>query len=173
MFAARREHEQRLAVVRHWFVQQQSAQCFTERSAKIGFVRVDQGASAGAWWRGLEGAGQPKVIARLPFIERPDHPAGTPVLVVSQPLEGSGARDVLLYSARFERWSGSAMSTLARLGGEVIGSAGEGHGLSMLLAIPGRLDPKEVVAALAPAGLAANGLLEIGAHAERFRASPA
>ena len=135
----------------------------------LGLVRRDQGASAGAWWRGLEGPDRPKVIARLPFIERPDHPAGTPVLVVSKPLAGTGAREVVLYSARFERWSRTAAETLAGLGGEVVGSAGEAHGLAMLAAVPGDLGRDALLRALAPAGLASGGLTEVGAHAERFR----
>ncbi|MEM1285431.1 MAG: chorismate mutase [Pseudomonadota bacterium] len=40
-------------------------------------------ASEGAWWRALEGDYAPNVIARLPFVERPDHPAATPCLVVA------------------------------------------------------------------------------------------
>src|SRR5205085_3888688 len=32
-----------------------------------------------AWWTALEGDGAPKIIARLPFVERTDHPAGLPV----------------------------------------------------------------------------------------------
>src|SRR5919112_1922015 len=52
----------------------------------LGIFRLDQGVSSGFWWRGLVGETKPKVIARLPFIERPDHPAGTPVFVVSKPL---------------------------------------------------------------------------------------
>ena len=62
----------------------------------LGLARIDQGASAGAWWTRLARVDGPKVIARLPFIERPGHPAGTPVLVVSQPLASPGARDVVL-----------------------------------------------------------------------------
>ncbi len=40
-------------------------------------------ASRGAWWRALEAPDAPNVIARLPFVERPDHPAGMPCLVVA------------------------------------------------------------------------------------------
>jgi chorismate mutase len=137
----------------------------------LGLVRLDQGASAGPWWRKLEGAGAPKVIARLPFIERPDHPAGTPVLVISRPLEGSGARDVVLYSARLERWSNPAARGLAELGGELIGTAGEAQGLSVLVAAPGELGRETLAAAFAPAGLASGSVIEVGSHAARFRVS--
>jgi chorismate mutase len=40
-------------------------------------------ASNGAWWQALEAPDAPNVIARLPFVERPDHPAGMPCLVVA------------------------------------------------------------------------------------------
>ena len=39
-------------------------------------------AGAGPWWMALEAASAPKIIARLPFVERADHPAGLPVFVV-------------------------------------------------------------------------------------------
>ena len=134
----------------------------------LGLVRLDQGASAGTWWRRLEADGGPKVIARLPFIERPGHPAGTPVLVVSRPLAGAGARDVVLYSARLERWSDAAAQTLTDLGGEIIGTAGEAQGLSVLAALPGTLGREALVAALASAGLSSRSVVEVGSHAARF-----
>ena len=40
-------------------------------------------ASDDAWWQALEAEDAPNVIARLPFVERKDHPAGTPCLVVA------------------------------------------------------------------------------------------
>ncbi len=40
-------------------------------------------ASEGAWWTALESDEAPNVIARLPFVDRPDHPAGQPCLVVA------------------------------------------------------------------------------------------
>ena len=139
----------------------------------LGLVRLDQGATAGAWWRRLEAADAPKIIARLPFIERPDHPAGTPVLVVSQPLESGGAREVVLFSARLDRWSDAAASALAELGGELVGSVGEAQGLSVLAAVPGDLAPDALARALAPAGLARRSLVEVGSHARRFSAPAA
>ncbi len=39
--------------------------------------------SDGAWWTALESDDAPNVIARLPFVDRPDHPAGQPCLVVA------------------------------------------------------------------------------------------
>ena len=136
----------------------------------LGIFRLDQGASAGAWWRALAGERSPKVIARLPFIERPDHPAGTPVFVVAKPLAEAAVRDVVLYAARFERWrEAAARPALSGLGGEAIASAGEPGGLSVLLALPGTVAPQDLDRALHEAGAGLAGLDEVGSHAERFR----
>jgi chorismate mutase len=134
----------------------------------LGIFRLDQGASAGAWWRRLAGPGRPKVIARLPFIERPDHPAGTPVFVISKPIADAALRDVVLYAAQFERWRG-APEALAARGGEVVASACDATGLSVLLAVPGTLAGSELRDLLSEAGAAPSSLLEVGSHAERFR----
>src|SRR3954452_12531639 len=102
----------------------------------LGIFRLDQGASSGAWWRILTEPDSPKIIARLPFIERPDHPAGTPVFVISKPLAGAARRDVVLYTAKLESWRAPARRALAAHGGEIIASAGEANGLAVLLAFP-------------------------------------
>jgi chorismate mutase len=135
----------------------------------LGVFRLDQGASAGPWWRALVGPGRPKVIARLPFIERPGHPAGTPVFVISKPLADAAVRDVVLYAAGFERWRDEAGAALVREGGEVIASAGDAGGLSVLLATPGALPEQDLRAALDQAGASLRSLVEVGSHAERFR----
>jgi chorismate mutase len=138
----------------------------------LGIFRLDQGASAGAWWRSLAGEGRPKIIARLPFIERPNHPAGTPIFVISKPLADASLRDVVLYAAQFERWRDGARLALEALGGEVVASAGDAQGLSVMLAVPGGLEAGDLNAAFAREGSAPASLIEIGSHAERFRVGP-
>jgi hypothetical protein len=135
----------------------------------LGIFRMDQGATSGAWWRSLAGPDRPKIIARLPFIERPDHPAGTPVFVISKPLADASLRDVVLYAAQFERWHRGANEALAHLGGEVVASAADANGLSELIAVPGTLQPSELQSALTKAGASLSQLVEVGSHAERFR----
>jgi chorismate mutase len=135
----------------------------------LGVFRLDQGASAGPWWRALAGPGRPKVIARLPFIERPDHPAGTPVFVISKPLTDAAVRDVVLYAAGFERWRDGAARALKAEGGEVIASAGDAGGLSALIAVPGALQEDALRGALSGAGASLQSLVGVGSHAERFR----
>jgi chorismate mutase len=140
-----------------------------ESRGDLGIFRLDQGASSGAWWRILTEPDSPKIIARLPFIERPGHPAGTPVFVISKPLADAAVRDVVLYAAQFERWHRGAGETLERMGGEVVASAADASGLSELIAIPGSVDAKALRTALTEAGASLDDLVEVGGHAERFR----
>ena len=134
----------------------------------LGVFRLDQGATSGAWWRTLADRERPKVIARLPFIERPDHPTGTPVVVISKPLVDAAVRDVVLYAAQFERWHRGANEALVRLGGEVVASAADAHGLSELIAVPGAVEPARLHETLTKAGASLAQLAEVGSHAERF-----
>ncbi|MFL5161650.1 MAG: chorismate mutase [Microvirga sp.] len=135
----------------------------------LGIFRLDQGATSGAWWRTLADKRRPKIIARLPFIERPDHPAGTPVFVISKPLTDAAVRDVVLYAAQFERWHKGANEALIQLGGEVVASAADTNGLSELIAVPGTVEPTQLRQTLTKAGASLAQLVEIGSHAERFR----
>jgi chorismate mutase len=135
----------------------------------LGIFRLDQGATSGAWWRTLADRERPKIIARLPFIERPDHPAGTPVFVISKPLADASLRDVVLYAAQFERWHRGASEALARLGGEVVASAADANGLSELVAVPGTVEPARLQESLTHTGASLSQLVEVGSHAERFR----
>lgn len=135
----------------------------------LGIFRIDQGATSGAWWRTLADRDRPKIIARLPFIERPDHPAGTPVFVISKPLADASMRDVVLYAAQFERWHRGANEAVAGLGGEVVASAADANGLSELIAVPGAIPPARLQEALTRAGASLSQLVEVGSHAERFR----
>jgi chorismate mutase len=132
----------------------------------LGVFRINQGASAGAWWAALTSPEAPKIIARLPFVERPDHPAGTPVYVIAKPLADAAVRDVVLYAARVERWRESLRKPLAERLAEVSASAAAENGLSLLIAASGETPPSALRDLLGPAGLIE--LAEVGSHAARF-----
>src|SRR3954447_23595505 len=57
-------------------------QAVSESKGDLGLVPAVAG--AGAWWNALEFDSAPKIIARLPFVERADHPAALPVFVLSR-----------------------------------------------------------------------------------------
>ncbi|WP_439497261.1 chorismate mutase [Bosea sp. (in: a-proteobacteria)] len=132
----------------------------------LGIFRMDLGASAGIWWRDLIGPERPKIIARLPFIERPDHPAGTPVYCIAKPLADAAVREIVLYAARVERWSENLRAGLGQHLAEVSASAADGSHLSLLVAASGETPRDAIRAALDPAGL--SEFAEIGSHAARF-----
>ena len=54
----------------------------------LGLVPAFGIAGTGAWWNALEFDTAPKIIARLPFVDRADHPAAAPVFVVSRVAAG-------------------------------------------------------------------------------------
>ncbi len=142
-----------------------------ESDGDLGMFALDGGPGAGAWWTRLAPPEAPKVIARLPFVERADHPAGMPVFVVSKPLADGGARDVVLESVALDRWRADFPHALRTIGAEIIGSAAKGMGLGLLVARPGARAADAVSDAVRGAGAADVRSVEVGAHARRFEAS--
>ncbi len=70
------------------------------------------------WWIALEAAGAPKIIARLPFVERADHPAALPVFVVSRVADSAMVTEVEMWSVRVSGWNAGiarALSPLAEI----------------------------------------------------------
>ena len=137
----------------------------------LGMFALDGGPGAGAWWMRLAPPDAPKIIARLPFVERADHPAGLPVFVISRPLVDGAAREVVLESVTLDRWRADVPKALRKIGAEVIGSAASEMGLALLVARPGDIAADAVSEALRSAGGADVRASEVGAHADRFDAS--
>src|ERR1700724_1262820 len=70
------------------------------------------------WWIALEADGAPKIIARLPFVERADHPAALPVFVVSRVADSAMVTEVEMWSVRVSGWNAEiarALSPLAEI----------------------------------------------------------
>jgi chorismate mutase len=142
-----------------------------ESNGDLGMFALDGGPGAGAWWTRLAPPDEPKIIARLPFVERADHPAGLPVFVISRPLVDGAAREVVLESVTLDRWRSEVPGALGKIAAEVIGSAADGAGLALLVARPGDIAPDAVSKALRSAGGADVRASEVGAHADRFDAT--
>ncbi len=133
----------------------------------LGMVRIDGGIAAGAWWQKLAAPEAPKIIARVPFVERPDHPAGMPVFVLSLPLAEAAARDVLIWSVTLERWRDGIPDQVGGLGGEILGNAATEMGLSLLVATPGSATADHLRDALVRAGSPGPRVVQVGSHAAR------
>jgi chorismate mutase len=119
----------------------------------LGLVPV---AAPGAWWRALEGPQAPKIIARLPFVERADHPAALSTYVLSKPLdEPPSVSDVHLVSAVLPQ-----APTKLPHGWSVPAHAGA----ALLVA----LHPGQTTVALAEALPPGTSLEPVGSHAPAF-----
>jgi hypothetical protein len=127
---------------------------------------VQAGAPAGPWWRGLAAPDAPKIIARLPFVERPDHPAGMPVFVIAQPLAEAAARDVVLYDVAIVGAGDHFALASGTRGLEILGQFKDGSGLSLMIATAAGLD--DLRENLVRAGSAGARIAEVGSHAARF-----
>ncbi len=134
----------------------------------LGIFRLDQSSEAGPWWRMLEGPDRPKIIARLPFVDRPDHPAGLPVYVVSKPLAEAAVREVIVASLTVERWRPDAPRRLADIGMKVVMTEGTSNALAVLTAHAETLSPAFIVGALQEIGCGQVRYHEIGGHTAPF-----
>ncbi|HUI21673.1 MAG TPA: chorismate mutase [Methylocella sp.] len=134
----------------------------------LGVVRVESPQEP--WWHGLVGLGAPKIIARLPFVERGDHPAGMPVFIVAQPLAEAAVRDVILYDATIPIEAGGSLSGLHTQRLEILGEVKSGAELCLMIAAEGGAGIEECREALIRSGAAEPRVTEIGSHAARFDA---
>ena len=130
----------------------------------LGLLRAISVAADGPWWRGLEAPDAPKIIARLPFVDRDDHPAGTPVFVIAHPLP-TPTTEVMLYSIALDRWADAIPAALANAGGGLVGNAASAYGLSLLVALPGEGGVDKVRKVLAAAGAPGARAALVGSHA--------
>ena len=131
-----------------------------EAEGDLGLVPVAADPAATPWWPALVGEGAPKIIARLPFVERSDHPAGLPVFVIAKPSTAAAVRDVVLLLVTAA--DGAALPPAESFGARVI----EANGPLQLLAVAGG-DSAALVERLH--GLSPHLRIdEIGSHAARF-----
>jgi hypothetical protein len=121
-----------------------------------------------AWWTALEPADAPKIIARLPFVDRADHPAALPVFVVSHPINDAAVTEVEVWSVRVSDWSPKAASAVSATAEVVAASDGSLSGAALLMSVPaGTLD--RALSALTEAGAGVRGAVLAGSHAVPYR----
>jgi len=137
-------------------------------SGDLGLLRVAGGVGDGPWWSRLVEPAAPKIIARLPFVDRPDHPAGIPIFVVSKPLAEAAATDVQLFAVRVDRWRDALPDSIRNSGGRLVGNAVDERGLSLLMAFPGPEGLTSARRALAEAGISGAEPIFVGSHAAPF-----
>src|SRR5579883_2795473 len=85
----------------------------TESRGDLGLIPAFATAGAGPWWAALEFDSAPKIIARLPFVERADHPAAMPVFVISRVTPDAMVTETEVWSMRVSGWSPAAVSDIS------------------------------------------------------------
>ena len=125
-------------------------------------------ASAGPWWGALEDPAAPKIIARLPFVERPDHPASLPVFAIAHPVTDAAAAEVEMHSLRVSGWSAAAARTLAPLAEVIAEPDGAFDGAALLISVPQGQQVAAITDALIKAGASVRSSALVGNHATRY-----
>ena len=133
----------------------------------LGLVPAFAIADAGPWWTALEFTSAPKIIARLPFVERPNHPAALPVFVISRVAADAMVTETETWSMRVSGWSAAAVQALAELADVIAVPDRAFDGAALLISVPtGGIH--EVSDALVKIGASIRSSALVGSHATRY-----
>src|SRR6266545_4429540 len=108
----------------------------SDSKGDLGLVPAFAVAGAGAWWNALEFDAAPKVIARLPFVERADHPAALPLFVISRAAADAMVREVEVWSVRVAGWSAAAAKVAGKLADVIDVPDRAFDGAALLVSVP-------------------------------------
>jgi chorismate mutase len=141
----------------------------SDSKGDLGLVPAFATAGAGAWWSALEFDVAPKIIARLPFVERPHHPAALPVFVVSRVAPDALVKEVEVWSVRLSGWN-SRLARQAETMGELIAVPDTAFdGAALLISLPQEKRIEEATSALAACGASIRSVTLVGCHARQYR----
>ncbi|MEA2993764.1 MAG: hypothetical protein QOD40_2684 [Alphaproteobacteria bacterium] len=138
----------------------------SESRGDLGLVGAVGG--AGAWWNALEFDSAPKIIARLPFIDRADHPAALPVFVISRVAPEAMVPDVEVWSVRVSGWGAEAARAISQFAGMIAVPDSAFDGAALLVSVPRGLSFAKVADALVKAGASVRSSALVGSHATRY-----
>jgi chorismate mutase len=139
----------------------------SESRGDLGLIPAFATAGAGPWWAALEFDSAPKIIARLPFVERANHPAAMPVFVISRVAADAMVTETEVWSLRVSGWSGAAVNAVAPLADVIALPDRAFDGAALLVSTEkGGIDP--VAAALVKAGASIRSKALVGSHATRY-----
>lgn len=139
----------------------------TTSKGDLGLVPAFAIAGGGPWWTALEFQAAPKIIARLPFVERADHPAALPVFVVSRAAADAIATETEVWSMRVSGWSAASVNAVAAVADIIAVPDRAFDGAALLVSVePGRIDA--VAGALGKIGATVRSSALVGSHATRY-----
>jgi chorismate mutase len=140
----------------------------SESKGDLGLVPAAALAGAGAWWSALEFDLAPKIIARLPFVERADHPAALPVFVISRAAPEAMVREVEMWSVRVAGWNTQAAEQAAALAELIAVPDRTFDGAALLVSVPQGGSIDAVTAAILRCGASLRSATLVGSHATRY-----
>ena len=140
----------------------------SDSKGDLGLVPALAVAGAGAWWSALEFDSAPKIIARLPFVERADHPAALPVFVISRVSPDAMATEAAVWSVRVAGWGAKTAQALSTLAEFIAVPDRAFDGAALLLTPADGKDLDAVKAALEKAGATVRSTALVGSHATRY-----
>ena len=141
----------------------------SESKGDLGLVPAFAVPHAGAWWTALEFESAPRIIARLPFIDRADHPAALPVFVVSRAAPDAMVTETEVWSVHVTGWGpdgGRAVSAVAPL--VAVPDPMADDGTALLISVPAGAKMGDITAALVKAGAKVHSTALVGSHATRY-----
>ena len=141
-------------------------------ASKGDLALVSATASRTPWWLALEAEGTPKIIARLPFVERADHPAALPVFVVSRVADNAMVTEVEMWSVRVSGWNADTARALSPLAEIVAVPDSAFDGAALLVSIAGPSSLEKIKSALIEAGASVRSSALVGSHATRYTVPP-
>jgi chorismate mutase len=125
------------------------------------------GSGGGPWWTALEFDSAPKIIARLPFVERADHPAGLPVFVISRVAADAMVTETEVWSMRVSGWNAGFADHLAGLADAIAVPDRAFDGAALLISVArGGIDT--VATTLLGTGASIRSKVLVGSHATRY-----
>ncbi|MGA2895275.1 MAG: chorismate mutase [Xanthobacteraceae bacterium] len=139
----------------------------SESKGDLGLIPAFAVAGAGPWWAALEFSAAPKIIARLPFVERANHPAAMPVFVVSRVAADAMVTETEVWSMRVAGWKATALNAVAALA-DVIAVPDSAFDGAALLVSAERGGIGAVADALVEAGATIRSSALVGSHATRY-----
>ena len=140
----------------------------SESKGDLGLVPAIAVPGAGAWWSALEFDTAPKIIARLPFVERSDHPAALPVFVLSRVAADAMATETSVWSIRVSGWGAPPAQALSTLADFLAVPDRAFDGAALLVSLPQEVSLDTVNQALVKAGATVRSAALVGSHATRY-----
>ncbi|MBI1204160.1 MAG: hypothetical protein GC182_16790 [Rhodopseudomonas sp.] len=134
----------------------------------LGLIPASASAGVGPWWTALEFDAAPKIIARLPFVERADHPASLPVFVISRVADDARATDAEVWSVRVSGWSAKAAHAVNALADFIAVPDRAFDGAALLVTLPKDATLAKISDALVKAGATVRSTALVGSHATRY-----